>query len=155
MQLNNATRLQAIRQKYRQAKEQHENILRNMEKKKSGLTPKEYKSMTGMFQSPPEHPKDKSGLDASAKLTRAELNKRSGDADLSKDKSGPESPPEFRRSWYVEGHIRSGVISSVLAQRHLRNSPTKGDEGPSSGGTKLNSTFITAKVTFTKRKQPT
>ncbi|GJX46169.1 hypothetical protein Tco_0271359 [Tanacetum coccineum] len=41
-----------------------------------------------------EHPKDKSGLDASAKLTRAELNKRSGDADLSKDKSGPESPPE-------------------------------------------------------------
>ncbi|GJT63707.1 putative nucleotidyltransferase, ribonuclease H [Tanacetum coccineum] len=46
------------------------------------------------FKSPPEHPKDKSGLDASAKLTRAELNKRSGDADLSKDKSGPESPPE-------------------------------------------------------------
>ncbi|GKB05237.1 RNA-directed DNA polymerase, eukaryota, reverse transcriptase zinc-binding domain protein [Tanacetum coccineum] len=48
------------------------------------------------------------------------------DADLSKDKSGPESPPEFWRSWYVEGHIKSGVISSVLAQRHLRNNPTKG-----------------------------
>ncbi|GKA88553.1 hypothetical protein Tco_0810317 [Tanacetum coccineum] len=46
---------------------------------------------------------------ASAKLTRAELNKRSKDANLSKDKSGPESPPEFRRSWYVEGHIRSAV----------------------------------------------
>ncbi|GKB61257.1 hypothetical protein Tco_0917443, partial [Tanacetum coccineum] len=58
----------------------------------------------------------------------------------------PESPSEFRRSWYVEEHIRSGVISSVLAQRHLRNSPTKGDEGPSSGGTKLNLTFITAEL---------
>ncbi|GJT30967.1 hypothetical protein Tco_0911242 [Tanacetum coccineum] len=44
------------------------------------------------------NPKDKSGLDASAKLTRAELNKHSEDADLSKDKSGPESSPEFRRS---------------------------------------------------------
>ncbi|GJW68024.1 hypothetical protein Tco_0122448 [Tanacetum coccineum] len=42
--------------------------------------------------------RDKYGLDASAKLTRAELNKRSRDADLSKDKSGPESPPEFQRS---------------------------------------------------------
>ncbi|GJW27990.1 hypothetical protein Tco_0044865 [Tanacetum coccineum] len=30
-----------------------------------------------------------------------------------------------------------------------------GDEGPSSGGTKLSSTFITAEVTFTKPKQPT
>ncbi|GKD35015.1 hypothetical protein Tco_1250524, partial [Tanacetum coccineum] len=108
-----------------------------MEKKKSGLTPKEYKSMTGMFQPinesgrlaykvSPGTSKDKSSLDASAKLTRAGLNKRSGDADLSNDKSGPESPPEFRRSWYVEGHIRSGVISSVLAQRNLRNSLTKG-----------------------------
>ncbi|GJZ12389.1 hypothetical protein Tco_0547619 [Tanacetum coccineum] len=42
------------------------------------------------YQSLSEHPKDKSGIDASAKLTRAKLNKRSGDADLSKDKSGPE-----------------------------------------------------------------
>ncbi|GJY20446.1 hypothetical protein Tco_0393012 [Tanacetum coccineum] len=88
----------------------------------------------------------KSSKDASAKLTRAELNKRSGDADLSKAKSGAESPPEFWRSFHVEGHIRSGVISSVLAQRHLRNNPKKGDEGPSSGGTKLSSTFITAEV---------
>ncbi|GJZ35423.1 hypothetical protein Tco_0581240 [Tanacetum coccineum] len=40
--------------------------------------------------------------------------------DLSKDISGPESPPELRRSWYVEGHIRFGVISSVLMQRYLR-----------------------------------
>nr|GEZ55121.1 reverse transcriptase domain-containing protein [Tanacetum cinerariifolium] len=66
------------------------------------------------------HPKDKSSLDASAKITRAKLNKRSGDADLSKDKSGSESPPEFRRNWCVEGHVTSGVISSVLAQRYLR-----------------------------------
>ncbi|GJX78059.1 hypothetical protein Tco_0324870 [Tanacetum coccineum] len=111
--------------------------------------------LTPCTKSPLEHPKDKSGLDASAKLTQAELNKRSRDANLSKDKSGPESPPEFLRSWYGEGHIRSGVISSILAQRHLRNSQTKGDEGPSSGGTNLNSTFNTAKVTFTKGKQPT
>ncbi|GKD47196.1 hypothetical protein Tco_1271841, partial [Tanacetum coccineum] len=62
----------------------------------------------------------KSGLDASAKLTRAKLNKRSGDADLSKDKSGPKSPPEFQRSWCVEGHARSRLISSVLMQRYLR-----------------------------------
>ncbi|GJS12157.1 hypothetical protein Tco_0368953 [Tanacetum coccineum] len=106
--------------------------------------------------SPSKPLKDKSGLDASAKLTRAKLNKRSGDADLSKDKSGPESPPEFRRSWYVEGHIRSGVISSFLAQRYLRYNLTKlGDEGLSSRGTKLNSVSITADVTFTKLKQPT
>ncbi|GKD67423.1 hypothetical protein Tco_1309531 [Tanacetum coccineum] len=116
--------------------------------------------------SPSEHPNDISGLDASAKLTRAKLNKRSGDADLSKDKSGPESPPEFRRSWYVEGHVRSGVISSVLAQRYLkairqRYSPREGpqsllgDEGLSSEGNKLNSIFITAEVTFTKPKKPT
>ncbi|GKF37104.1 hypothetical protein Tco_0113862, partial [Tanacetum coccineum] len=89
------------------------------------------------------HSKDKSGLDASAKLTRAKLNKRSGDANLLKDKSGPESPPEFRRSWRVKGHVRSGVISPVLAQRYLRTiqkrySPREGpqsllgDEGLSS-----------------------
>ncbi|GJY82412.1 reverse transcriptase domain-containing protein [Tanacetum coccineum] len=88
------------------------------------------RNKTVLMESPSEHPKDKSGLDASAKLTRAELNKRSGDADLSKDKSCPESPPEFQRSWYVEGHIRSKVISSVLAQRHLRKSLTKGKLRP-------------------------
>nr|GEZ98491.1 hypothetical protein [Tanacetum cinerariifolium] len=31
-----------------------------------------------------------------------------------------ESSLEFWRSWYVEGHIRSGVISSVLMQQHQR-----------------------------------
>ncbi|GJV78454.1 retrovirus-related pol polyprotein from transposon TNT 1-94 [Tanacetum coccineum] len=73
-------------------------------------------------------------LDASTKLTRAKLNKLSGDADLLKDKSGPESPLEFWRSWYVEGHIRSGVVSSVLAQRYLRETRKRYSprEGPQS-----------------------
>ncbi|GJX88477.1 hypothetical protein Tco_0340491 [Tanacetum coccineum] len=34
--------------------------------------------------------------------------------------NGPESPLEFQRSWYVKGHIKSGVISSVLMQRIRR-----------------------------------
>ncbi|GJY95840.1 gag-pol polyprotein [Tanacetum coccineum] len=77
------------------------------------------------------------------------------DADLSKNKSSPKSPLEFQRSWYVEGHVRSRVISSVLAQWYLRTirqrySPREGpqsllgDEGLSSRGNKLNSIFITA-----------
>ncbi|GJS48886.1 hypothetical protein Tco_0599007 [Tanacetum coccineum] len=53
------------------------------------------------------------------------------DADLSKDKSGPEPPPEFRRSWCVEGHLA--------------------DKGLCSRGTKLNSIFTTAEST-TKEK---
>ncbi|GJR05119.1 hypothetical protein Tco_0528103 [Tanacetum coccineum] len=68
---------------------------------------------------------DKSSLDASAKLTWAELNKCFGDAGF-----------------------RSGV-TTIIPEKLL------GDEGPSSGGTKLKSTFVTAEVTFTKRKQPT
>ncbi|GJR77334.1 hypothetical protein Tco_0089699 [Tanacetum coccineum] len=44
----------------------------------------------------------------------------SREADLSKDTSGPESPPELQRSWCVEAHVRSGVISSVLMQRYQR-----------------------------------
>ncbi|GKF32774.1 hypothetical protein Tco_0102572, partial [Tanacetum coccineum] len=149
-----------------------------------------------------EHPKDKTRLDANAKLTRAKLNKRSRDADLLKDKSGPESPLELQRSWYVEGHIRSGVSSSVLMQRYQRtirqrygpcegplslkghvadklyqeraprlclvanlnwtHTPGRandvlsyfklGDKGLCSEGTKLNSIFITAEVTFIKLK---
>ncbi|GJT35357.1 hypothetical protein Tco_0925776 [Tanacetum coccineum] len=111
--------------------------------------------------SPPERPKDKTGLDASAKLTRAKLNKRSGDADLSKEKLGPESPLEFQRSWYVEGHIRSRVISSVLIQRYLRANRQRfnpregpqsllGDEGLCSGGTKLNTIFTTTEGATTR-----
>nr|GEX58644.1 hypothetical protein [Tanacetum cinerariifolium] len=43
-----------------------------------------------------------------------------GEADLSKDTSGMEPSLELRRSWCVEGHVRSGVISSVLSggKRH-------------------------------------
>ncbi|GJT09033.1 hypothetical protein Tco_0843495 [Tanacetum coccineum] len=78
------------------------------------------------------------------------LNERSGEADLSKDMSGPEIPPELRRSWYVEGHIRFGVTSSVIMQRCLGQSD-KGDEGLSSRGTKLNSIFITAETDWPEK----
>nr|GEV75144.1 hypothetical protein [Tanacetum cinerariifolium] len=52
---------------------------------------------------------------------------------LDHHQSGPEPPPEFQRSWRVEGHVRSGVISSVLVQRYLRTtrqrySPYKGPQ---------------------------
>ncbi|GJV48041.1 palmitoyl-monogalactosyldiacylglycerol delta-7 desaturase, chloroplastic-like protein [Tanacetum coccineum] len=77
-------------------------------------------NITNSSEVSPEHPKEKYNLDTATKLARAKPNKRFGDADLSKDKSSPESPPEFRRSWYVEGHIRSRVISSVLMQRCQR-----------------------------------
>ncbi|GKA43382.1 hypothetical protein Tco_0736106 [Tanacetum coccineum] len=84
-------------------------------------------------------------------VARDKPNKRSGDADLSKDKSGPESPVEFRRSWYVKGRIRFGVISSVpKCAVSLRGQSDKGDEGLCTRGTKMNSIFITAKVTFIK-----
>nr|GEU66634.1 hypothetical protein [Tanacetum cinerariifolium] len=39
---------------------------------------------------------------------------------MSKEKSGLESPLEFERSWCVEGHVKFGVISSILMQRNLR-----------------------------------
>ncbi|GKD84626.1 hypothetical protein Tco_1355780, partial [Tanacetum coccineum] len=69
------------------------------------------------------------------------------EAGLSKDTSGPEPPLELRRSWLVEGHDRSGVISSVLMQRYQRTLRQKlGDEGLSSGGNKLNSIFIIAEI---------
>ncbi|GJW42406.1 reverse transcriptase domain-containing protein [Tanacetum coccineum] len=119
-----------------------------------------------LYLSPPKHSKEKYNLDTATKLSRAKPN--SEDVDLSKDKSCLESPLELRRSWYVEGHIRSGVISSVLMQQcqrtiRQRYSPCEGplsleghlgDEGLCSGGTKLNSIFITAEVTFIKLKQP-
>ncbi|GKC44057.1 hypothetical protein Tco_1061779, partial [Tanacetum coccineum] len=47
--------------------------------------------------SPLEHLKDIYNLDIATKLARAKPNKHSGDADLSKDKSGLELPLEFRR----------------------------------------------------------
>ncbi|GJU39370.1 reverse transcriptase domain-containing protein [Tanacetum coccineum] len=87
------------------------------------------------------------------------LKKCTREADLSKDTSGLEPQLEFRRNWYVEGHIKSGVISFVVMQRYQRtirqrNIPCEGplsleghlkDEGLCSGRTKLNSIFITAK----------
>ncbi|GJU02608.1 hypothetical protein Tco_1112946 [Tanacetum coccineum] len=54
---------------------------------------------------------------ASAKLTRAELNKRFGDADLSKDKSGLESPPEFWRSWRRRIELRRNHVELDIYHR--------------------------------------
>ncbi|GKB06483.1 hypothetical protein Tco_0834716 [Tanacetum coccineum] len=62
---------------------------------------------------------------------RAELDKCSGEADMSKDTSGPESPEELRRSWYVKGQTRSGVISPVLAQQYQET--VLGSEGANLG----------------------
>ncbi|GJZ63894.1 hypothetical protein Tco_0620315 [Tanacetum coccineum] len=56
---------------------------------------------------------------ASAKLTRAELNKRSGDADLSKDKSGPELPPEFRSSWRRRTKLRRNQAELDIYHRRV------------------------------------
>ncbi|GJS59711.1 hypothetical protein Tco_0654495 [Tanacetum coccineum] len=55
--------------------------------KKEAAIYRERRKGRGGWKSPSEHPKDKTGLDASAKQTRAKLNKRSRDADLSKDNS--------------------------------------------------------------------
>ncbi|GKC68098.1 hypothetical protein Tco_1100696 [Tanacetum coccineum] len=64
----------------------------------------------------------------SSKLARAKLDKYSEDAGMSKDMLGPEKLGELQRRWYFKGHVRSGVISSVLAQRirrsKLQRSPT-------------------------------
>ncbi|GKF44830.1 hypothetical protein Tco_0131382 [Tanacetum coccineum] len=70
---------------------------------------------------PSKYPEEKYSFDTPAKLTQAKLSKHSEDTDLSKDMLGPESPPELRRSWYVEGHIKFEVISSVLAHRYQRS----------------------------------
>ncbi|GKA43381.1 hypothetical protein Tco_0736105 [Tanacetum coccineum] len=72
------------------------------------------------------------------KRKRLKLNERSEEADLSKDMSGPEIPPELRRSWF-------GVTSRILEK-------LLGDEGLCSGGTKMNSIFITAKKTYNNDK---
>ncbi|GJX60652.1 zinc finger, CCHC-type containing protein [Tanacetum coccineum] len=70
--------------------------------------------------SPSEHPEKKHNEETSTNLAWTEPGKYSGEAGMSKDTPGPESPGELRRSWYVEGHVRSGVVSPVLAQRYQR-----------------------------------
>ncbi|GJU35259.1 hypothetical protein Tco_1183613 [Tanacetum coccineum] len=65
-----------------------------------------------------EYPEKRHNLETSANLTRAEPGKCSRETDMSKDTPGPESPEGLQRSWYVEGQIRSGVVSSVLAQQY-------------------------------------
>nr|GEV88065.1 hypothetical protein [Tanacetum cinerariifolium] len=64
---------------------------------------KDYDIHNDLFElSPSEYPKEKHSIHTPAKLAHAKLNKRSGDADLSKDMSGPELPPELQRSWCDE-----------------------------------------------------
>ncbi|GKD36127.1 hypothetical protein Tco_1251636 [Tanacetum coccineum] len=65
-----------------------------------------------------ESPEKRRNLETSANIARAELGKGSGETDMSKDTSGPESLEGLQRSWYVERQIRSGVISFVLAQQY-------------------------------------
>ncbi|GJZ32426.1 hypothetical protein Tco_0577862 [Tanacetum coccineum] len=72
----------------------------------------------GKVRSSSEHPDKKRNLNTSAKLAQAKSDKYSEEAEMSKDTSDPESPEELRRGWYVEGQIRSGVISPLLAQRY-------------------------------------
>ncbi|GKD75361.1 reverse transcriptase domain-containing protein, partial [Tanacetum coccineum] len=75
--------------------------------------------------------------DASAKLTWAKLNKRSRDDDLSKDKSGPESPTEFQRSCsgQVTGQSfshRFSLESSGTSDTHIQTrSTSKSQKTPS------------------------
>ncbi|GJZ42958.1 hypothetical protein Tco_0590213, partial [Tanacetum coccineum] len=95
----------------------------------SRMVPNVEVNLRGLFEL------DKSDLsDTATKLAWAKPNKRSGDADLSKDKSGPEPPPAFWRSWCVEGDVRFGVISPVLMQRYLRTTRQRYSpcEGPQS-----------------------
>ncbi|GJY34104.1 hypothetical protein Tco_0418573 [Tanacetum coccineum] len=54
----------------------------------------------------------------------------SGDVGMSKDMLGLEQLGELRRSWYVEGHVRSGVVSSVLAQRIRRSKLRRSQANP-------------------------
>nr|GFA73495.1 hypothetical protein [Tanacetum cinerariifolium] len=65
------------------------------------------------------NPRDKGHLRVDvANLAWVKPDKCSREVDMSKDTSGPKSPKEFQRSWYVEGQTMSGVISLVLAQQY-------------------------------------
>nr|GEZ81791.1 tRNA-dihydrouridine(20) synthase [NAD(P)+]-like isoform X2 [Tanacetum cinerariifolium] len=73
--------------------------------------------------SPPEHPKEIYNLDTATKLARAKPNKRSEDADLLKDKSGLETPLEFRRS------VRAFIMGEVAAGSAEMVRPSQRDNG--------------------------
>ncbi|GJY67506.1 hypothetical protein Tco_0469744 [Tanacetum coccineum] len=66
--------------------------------------------------SPLEHPEKKHNEETSANLARAKPGEYSREAGLSKGTSGPESPGELRRSWYVEGHLGYEGVSSGEAK---------------------------------------
>nr|GEY64493.1 hypothetical protein [Tanacetum cinerariifolium] len=77
----------------------------------------------------PEHLKDKSGLAASAKLTWAKLNKHSRDADLLKDKSGPESPPEFQRDGMSKDMSGPELLApQIHSASKMQRTPSKNKE---------------------------
>ncbi|GJV78596.1 hypothetical protein Tco_1514466 [Tanacetum coccineum] len=87
------------------------------------------------------------------------LNKYSRELELSKDHVSPGVATNNIRRKQV-GVVRRtksdsrSSLASVLSSgnRNSKGQTDKGDEGLSSGGTKLNSIFITAGVTFTKPK---
>ncbi|GKE10383.1 hypothetical protein Tco_1413934, partial [Tanacetum coccineum] len=67
-----------------------------------------------------EHPEKKHNEETSTNLARAEPGKYSGEAGMSKDTSGSESPGELWRSWYVEGHLGyEGVSSGEAKLTHI------------------------------------
>nr|GEU81141.1 hypothetical protein [Tanacetum cinerariifolium] len=74
-------------------------------------------------------------LNTSAKLTRVKPDKYSGEADISKGMLGLEQPGELRRSWHVEGHVRSGVISFIL-HSGIKGQPNKEQRDEKEGTTK-------------------
>ncbi|GJU14080.1 hypothetical protein Tco_1136476 [Tanacetum coccineum] len=71
--------------------------------------------------------KEKYNLDTATNLARAKLNKCSGDADLSKKKSGPESSLEFRRSWTT-------VLGRTRGQTGIGGDSTRGRSGDQGNG---------------------
>ncbi|GJT12547.1 hypothetical protein Tco_0859589 [Tanacetum coccineum] len=78
--------------------------------------------------SPLEHPKEKYSSDTPAKLTRAKLNKRSGDADLSKDKLAQRYLRAIRqREWRIKvrGNQADPDIRPYLDKEYPLNEEVK------------------------------
>ncbi|GJU14856.1 hypothetical protein Tco_1142822 [Tanacetum coccineum] len=92
---------------------------------------------------PSKHPEKKHNEETSANLARTEPGKYSREVGVSKETSGEQSPREIRRSWYVEGHVRSGVINTILSN----DNPTKlGYKGVSSREAKMTRIFIKIEI---------
>ncbi|GJX07994.1 hypothetical protein Tco_0195926 [Tanacetum coccineum] len=91
--------------------------------------------------SPSEHPKEKYNLDTATILARAKPNKRSGDADLSKDKSGPESPLEFKKK-------KCPGLKNFFEDISARN------KGLCTGGQAKTSILLTTEPILTRGSEP-